>query len=95
MAVSYATWHFKTVVAFIIILCSFDPVSSQDDPWAGDIHTVVLDADNLTSFVSSTKLCMVEFYTPWCGHCRGFAPDYTRAAEVLKKEGKFDDEFLD
>jgi len=30
---------------------------------------------------------MVEFYTPWCGHCRGFAKDYTRAAAELKNDG--------
>ena len=40
-------------------------VFAEDDPWAGDVHTVVLDADNLTAFVSGTRLCMVEFYTPW------------------------------
>ena len=62
-------------------------VLGEDDPWAGDIHTVILDADNLTAFVSNTRLCMVEFYTPWCGHCRGFAKDYARAAEDLKKDG--------
>lgn len=52
---------------FLVLLAFVCPLSifGQDDPWAGDVHTVVLDADNLTAFVSSTRLCMVEFYTPW------------------------------
>ncbi len=74
-------------IALILALGIPALVLGNDDPWAGDVHTVILDADNLTAFVSNTKLCMVEFYTPWCGHCRGFAKDYARAAEDLRKEG--------
>ena len=79
--------NFNWTVCLIVSLGIPAIVFGNDDPWAGDVHTVILDADNLTAFVSNTKLCMVEFYTPWCGHCRGFAKDYARAAEDLKKDG--------
>jgi len=45
---------------------------------------VVLDSSNFDKIVKdSNKDVLVEFYAPWCGHCKRLAPDYEIVASAF------------
>ena len=64
----------------------------QDEKEKGEV--IVLNSANFDKLVMSQKdMWMVEFYTPWCTHCKQFEPEWNEAALKLKgqvKLGKVD-----
>jgi protein disulfide-isomerase A6 len=51
----------------------------------GDKNVIVLDDSNFESTVFNSKdMWLVEFYAPWCGHCKNLEPQWNRAATDLK-----------
>lgn len=45
---------------------------------------VTLTMDELPRFVRSNPMSIVQFYAPWCAHCRDVAPKYEAAAREMQ-----------
>jgi thioredoxin len=43
--------------------------------------TVELTKDNFEQTVNGSPIVIVDFWAPWCGPCRGFAPVFEEASE--------------
>jgi len=76
---------FYTVTACLLafsglVICESEPEINLED------GVLVLTKDNFQLALKDNEYVLVEFYAPWCGHCKSLAPEYAKAAGELENQ---------
>ncbi|RNA30103.1 disulfide-isomerase A6 [Brachionus plicatilis] len=69
----------------VLLICLAVIAGQAECLYSASDDVIQLTASDFSSKVlSSSDLWLVEFYAPWCGHCKNLAPEWAKAAKALK-----------
>ncbi|KAH6759388.1 PDI-like 5-2 [Perilla frutescens var. frutescens] len=72
----------QLLTLFTAVLLS-PAIAASTNQFKLDGKVLELDDSNFDAAISSFDYVFVDFYAPWCGHCKRLAPELDKAAPVL------------
>jgi protein disulfide-isomerase A1 len=77
----------KTLVVISLLFAVYVSHGSAAIEVEEGSKVLVLGDDNFEEAKGLYPEMLVEFYAPWCGHCKTLAPEWTKASIALDNEG--------
>ncbi len=73
------------LLSFLLLSLAATAVAAEEPHYIEGEDVEIITNENFDALVeNSTDVWLLEYYAPWCGHCKQLAPTYKRVAASLK-----------